>query len=140
MGLFSKNAGLAQFAAITVLLNIRHIFYGLSLRDRYDRCRLSKLYLTHGLTDETYGLLTKVDAARDAESCIWITGRNHCYWVIGTVIGALAGSVISGKCVGLEFTLTCLFVVPAIEKAHSLRRASPFVSGAAAAALSSSAR
>lgn len=122
-------AGSAQYVAITFLtaafnpvyaflmtlvVNARHLFYGISFLEKYRNAGKIKPYLIFGLTDETFSVL----CAAEPPACVdrntfnfLVTLLDHFYWVAGSVLGALAGSFISFNTRGLDFVLTALFVV-----------------------------
>jgi len=138
-------AGAAQFMAIGMLLsdknpleiglavlliNARHMVYGLSLLERFKTFRKFKYYLIYGLTDETYALLTTLEPPEgtDPESFdFWITAFNHSYWTLGSTFGALLGTVVSFNAPGLDFALTALFIVLTIEQIKVIKRIGPFI-------------
>ncbi len=127
MSLFAF-AGSAQYVAITTLtavfnplyslfltlmVNARHLFYGISMLDKYKDTGQIKPYLIFGLCDETFSIIhgTRVpDGISKKWFLFFITLLDHGYWVIGSVIGSLLGSVIPWNTEGLDFVLTALFV------------------------------
>lgn len=130
VGLLASGAGLFEIGVATLLLNARHFFYGLSLAPRFPRSGLSRLYLMFGLTDETYALLTSSNPPapeKAASYYVQITALNQLYWVLGCTMGALLGSAVSLNTHGLDFTLTALFVVLAVEQAYAIRDPRPFL-------------
>lgn len=140
--LFAVNAGFMEIAFITLLVNSRHIVYGLSLIDKFKNTGLLKPYLIFSLTDETYGLLTTVtvDENEDKNKLYFlISFFDHLYWILGGVIGAIAGSIIPFKLDGVEFALTALFVVLLLEQIKKCDSKIPllisFISSAAAVVL-----
>ena len=140
VSLLAAGAGLLEIGLTTLLLNARHLFYGLSLAPRYPQRGLARLYLMFGLTDETYSLLTSQPPRENATGFyLKVTALNQSYWVIGSAIGALLGAGVNVDTRGLDFALTALFVVMVIEQALSIREARPFLiaalSGAAALVL-----
>jgi 4-azaleucine resistance transporter AzlC len=119
VGLFAAGAGLAETAAVTLLVNSRHMMYGLSLLDRFSSAGRFKPYLIFALTDETYALLTsvKIPAGVDASRfCFYVSALDQSYWVIGSTLGAILGSILPFSTEGLDFALTALFVVLLIEQ------------------------
>ena len=116
--------GLGRFYAeafiATLLLNSRHIFYGLSVFDRYPERGLSRWYLIFGLTDETYSLITakapRVAGGHTYHICT-STALNQSYWIIGCALGAGLQSFFEFDSRGFEFALVALFVVLLIEQA-----------------------
>ena len=135
--LLAKGAPLPQVGLLTLLLNFRHLFYGLSLLEKFRGAGLRKGYLIFALTDETYALLTSVQPPRDLDSHRFyfaIALLNHGYWILGSLIGAVAGSLIHINTEGIDFAMTALFVVIAVEQwkavgMRGLRRHLPAVLG-----------
>ncbi len=122
--LLAAGASLSQVALLTFLLNFRHFFYGLSMITRYQNTGKRKWYLIFGLTDETYALLTAAKIPENIDSKDFytvITLMNHCYWVLGSVIGAAAGTFLPFDTTGIDFSMTALFAVLVVEqwKSHS---------------------
>ncbi len=117
VGLVLNHASLVDTALATFLINLRHIFFGLSLFDFVPHTWTKKAYFMFGITDETYSLLT---SSKDAtpHNALSIVALNHSYWVMGTVIGALLATSIP-PIKGIEFSLTALFVILLIEQARA---------------------
>lgn len=139
VGLLANHAGFTEVAITTLLLNSRHLFYGISLINKFKTRGLRKFYLIFGLTDETYSLLTGTRLPDDKDQTnfyLLITVLNHSYWVIGSTLGAIVGANISFNTSGLDFTLPTLFTVLAIEQYKSVRESWPFVMAFAVAFLS----
>ncbi|PKH03075.1 branched-chain amino acid transporter AzlC [Psychromonas sp. MB-3u-54] len=139
VGLLANHAGFTEVAITTLLLNSRHLFYGISLINKFKTRGLRKFYLIFGLTDETYSLLTGTRPTDDKDQTnfyLLITVLNHSYWVIGSTLGAIVGANISFNTSGLDFTLPALFTVLAIEQYKSVRESWPFVMAFAVAFVS----
>ena len=99
---------------ISLMLNARHLFYGLSMLGKYGRVKKWKPYLIFGLTDETFSVVCQDEPPEDLDRdqvYLWITLLNQAYWVGGSVLGAVAGKFITFDTTGLDFALTALFVV-----------------------------
>ena len=113
--LLSAGASLLSAALMTLILNARHLFYGLSMLEQYRPIRgLRKAYLIHGLTDETYSLVCSAQPPEgvDAGSFrFWITLLDQCYWLAGSILGGLLGQVLPFDTAGIDFAMTALFVV-----------------------------
>ena len=95
---FVPGMSILQAVFLTVMVNIRHVFYGLSLVDRYNRFGRKRWYLIFGMTDETYSLVCTTGVPEDVDEekfLLSITLLNQIYWIIGTVIGSLAFTIIS---------------------------------------------
>jgi 4-azaleucine resistance transporter AzlC len=134
IGFFVNNAAMIEIAVTTLLLNLRHSFFGLSLIKKFSGIPRVKPYLIFALTDETYALLTTTEEPEQTSKAryyLFISLLNHLYWIIGTLIGALLGQVVKTDLRGMEFALTSLFVVLVIEQYKKVRSLRPFLIGAA---------
>jgi len=132
IGFFVNHAAMIEIAVTTLLLNLRHSFFGLSLIRKFSGVSRVKPYLIFALTDETYALLTSMDEPEQqskARYYFFISLLNHLYWIIGTLIGALIGQVIKTDLRGMDFALTALFVVLVIEQYRKVRSLRPFLIG-----------
>ena len=112
--LLAAGASPLQTALMTLLLNFRHMFYGLSMLEKFRGMGLRKLYMIFSLTDETYALLSSAQAPVGVEPRQFyfaIALLDQSYWILGSVIGAVAGALIPFSTEGLDFALTALFVV-----------------------------
>lgn len=101
------------------MLNIRHIFYGLSLLERFAKMGKKRLYMIFSLTDETYSLFFVTKVPKDVEEgqfLFAIALLDQLYWIIGSAIGALLGSVLPIDTTGIDFAMTALFVVIMVEQ------------------------
>ncbi len=139
VGLIAAHAGLPSIFAATLFINLRHMFYGVSLTRRYPERGWRRWYLIFTLTDETYSLLTAAkrrDRAFDESFCLWVSGVNHAAWVTGCAAGAVLGRGFHLETKGLDFVLTAVFTVLAVEQMRTVRKAFPFAVAAAAAAAS----
>lgn len=104
---------------MSLMLNARHLFYGLSMLDQYRDTGKLKPYLVFGLTDETFSVLCHENPPKQIKKrwvCFWVSLLDHCYWVVGTAIGAMAGAFITFDTKGMDFALTALFVVIFIDQ------------------------
>ena len=92
-------------------------------------------YMVFSLTDETYSLLCSVKRPEDFSDCEWKTASlfislfDHCYWVIGSVLGALMGQLISFNTAGIDFAMTALFVVICVEQWKAVKTHLPALIG-----------
>ena len=133
---FVPGISFAQVIFMTLMVNIRHVFYGISLLDRFHSMGKKRWYMIFGLTDETYSLLctTRVPEDVDGEKFLFaISIMNQSYWVIGSAIGALAGTVLPFDSQGIDFAMTALFVVIFVEQWMDRKNRAPEVIGVAAA-------
>ena len=118
VSLLHMGAALSQVALLTLLLNFRHMFYGLSLLEKFHSVHgLKKLYMIFALTDETYALLTSVRVPagmRPSDFYFAIALLDQSYWILGSVIGSVAGALLNFDTTGVDFAMTALFVVIAV--------------------------
>ena len=135
--LLASGAGLLTAALTAFVVNARHLFYGISMVERYKGAP-KKPYLIFALTDETYSLVSQIQESDDASRhgyCFLVSLFDHCYWVGGTILGSLGGSLIPINYEGIDFVLTALFVTIFVEQWLSTKDHSPAVIGAASTAL-----
>lgn len=125
---FIVFAGSAQYVAITfltsvfnpinallmtIMVNARHLFYGISMLDKFKNMGRLKPYLIFGLCDETFSIVCSANPPEDVDKKwfnFFITSLDHIYWILGSVIGGLLGAMVSFNTKGLDFVLTALFV------------------------------
>ena len=134
VSLLSSGAGLLTTALTTFVVNARHLFYGISMIDAYKGAGKKKSYLIFALTDETYSLVS-ADRVPEGISkhgyCFLVSLFDHIYWVSGTVLGSLAGSLLPINYEGIEFVLTALFVTIFVEQWLSTKNHTPAIIGVA---------
>ena len=131
--LLSKAAPLADAAFLTLILNFRHLVYGLSMLEKFRDSGWRKLYMIFALTDETYALLAGVSVPEGVDSrdfYFFIAALDHLYWIAGSVLGAAAGALITINTEGIDFAMTALFLVIAVEQWQSNDNHSPVCLGA----------
>jgi 4-azaleucine resistance transporter AzlC len=122
VGLVTAAAPLAAIALTAFLVNARHVFYALSFPLHRVQGRLARTYSTFALVDEAYALTT----ARQARSwpsrrIVWLQAFLHSYWASSATAGALLGSLIPGRVAGLDFAMTALFTVLALDAIRDRR-------------------
>lgn len=106
---------------LTLMINARHLFYGLSMLDKYAGTGWKKPYLIFGMCDESFAINLTADIPPDVDRgwfMFFVTLLNHAYWVCGATLGGLAGSFIDFRLEGLEFVMTALFLVIFLEQWH----------------------
>lgn len=119
INLLTSGATLINAAIMTLLINARHIVYGLSMIKKFDNMGKLKPYMIFSLTDETYSLLVASSTPQDGNEkhyMFFISFFNQCYWIIGSLIGSLIGTLITINTTGLDFAMTALFVVIVLEQ------------------------
>lgn len=117
--LLTGGASLIAAALMTVMVNVRHIFYGITMLERYKNTGRKKPYLIFSLTDETFSLVcspTLPDGVDEHQYYLYVSIFNQCYWVLGSTVGALLGELLPFSFAGIEFSMTALFVVIFVEQ------------------------
>lgn len=138
VSLLTSHASLLSTAVATLLLNARHLFYGISLLDTYKDAGRKKPYLIFGLTDETYSLVTQNQPPEGISRhsyCFLVTLLDHIYWICGCVLGSAAGAFLPVNFQGVEFVLTALFVTMFVEQWLSNKDHRPAIIGVASTVL-----
>lgn len=116
---FAGGVSLATVAIMALLLNSRHIFYGLSFIEKFRSFGFWKYFLIYSLTDENYSLHCSHDFDEDIdEKWAYVLTALMCilYWVVLSILGALIGTLIPFDTTGIDFALTALFIVILIEQ------------------------
>lgn len=117
--LMAGGASVIVTALTTLAVNARHLFYGISMIEKYKGMK-PKPFLIFGLTDETYSLVCNDDTTNKMENrnryYFLVTLFDYAYWVTGSVLGSLLGSIIPFSTKGIDFALTALFVTVFVEQ------------------------
>lgn len=118
LDLISGGATLITTALMTLMINARHFFYGLSMLDRYRGTGRKKPYLIFALTDETYSLVCGQlpEEAEPVDFCFLVSLLNQIYWIAGSLLGSLLGALLPFDSTGMDFAMTALFVVIFVEQ------------------------
>ena len=135
---FVPGISFLQVIFMTLMVNIRHVFYGLSLLERFNKIGKKRWYMIFGLTDETYSLLCTAKVPKEVEEekfLFAISALDQSYLVIGSAIGGILKSVLPFNAEGIEFAMTALFVVIFIEQWMERKNRLPAVIGAGSALL-----
>lgn len=117
---------------MAVIINARHLFYGISMLEPYKNMGLAKLYLIFGLTDETYAINVSINPPENVDKkayYLFVTLLNHCYWLTGTTVGAFIGSNVEFNSKGLDFSLTALFITIVVNQWQSMDNHIPALIG-----------
>lgn len=112
-------------ALATLIVNLRHVFYGLSLLNKLPQKKLLRWYMIFALTDETYSVLTTLPETTSHKNMALLALLNHCWWVLGTLIGAVIGAQAQINLVGLDFVLASLFAVLTVEQWRTKKSPAP---------------
>ncbi|MEV8352043.1 AzlC family ABC transporter permease [Streptomyces niveus] len=122
IGMVAASVPLTAIAVSALLVNVRHVFYALSFPLHRVRGRLGKAYSTYAMCDEAYALTTGEQARTwSGRRVLWLQFLLHLYWAGSSIVGALLGSLIPDSVTGLDFALTALFTVLALDAVRDLR-------------------
>lgn len=138
VGILASSASVFSTAVTTVLVNIRHIFYGISLLQKYKGLGVAKLYMIFALTDETYALVSTKKMPEGVSRkayYFFVSLFDHCYWILGCCLGAILGSVLKINFEGIDFALTALFVTILVDQWLSTKNHLPVLIGMASTAV-----
>lgn len=130
--LLAAGAALPMAAGLTFLINFRHFFYGLSMISRYHGTGKRKAYLMFAMTDETYALLSSGTPPAEVDGADYyfaVSLLNHIYWICGGLLGNTIGTLLSIDTTGVDFAMTALFVVLAVESWKSRAKRAPALCG-----------
>lgn len=111
--LLSSGASIITTILMTLMVNIRHLFYGVGMLEKYKQIRRYKAYDIFALTDETFSIVCSKDLSdldKD-EYYFCLSFFNQLWWITGTLIGAIAGNVLPFDFTGIDFSMTALFIV-----------------------------
>lgn len=117
---------------LSLMVNARHLFYGISMLPKYKNVGLKKGYLIYGMCDESFTINCSVTPPKDVDKgwfMFFVTLLNHIYWVTGATLGALLGFVIHFDTTGIEFVMTALFVVMFVNQWEETKNHSSALTG-----------
>ena len=108
-----------QALAMTLMINARHLFYGISMLDKFRGMGWKKIYLIFGMCDETFSINYTAEIPPDIDRgwfMFFVTLLNHFYWFFGATLGGIFGGLIRFSTEGLDFVVTAMFVVIFLEQ------------------------
>ena len=108
-----------QVFTVSLMIQARHLFYGISMLEKFKGTGLKKLYLIYGMCDETFSVNYVADIPADVDRgwfMFFVTLLNQIYWVAGATLGGLFGSLITFNTKGLDFVMTALFAVIFLDR------------------------
>lgn len=123
---------------LTVTISARHLFYGLSMLDKYKDTGLKKIYLIFGMCDESFSINYAANIPPDVDKgyfMLFVTLLNHIYWVTGATLGGIFGSFIKFSTEGISFVMTAMFAVIFLEQFLKEKNHIPSYLGIAVSAL-----
>lgn len=136
--LLAQQVNLFVFAIMTVIVNARHLFYGITMLVKYRDVKRFKSLLLFLLTDETFSIVCAGDLPEDIDRdnyYLSLSLFDYSYWVIGSTIGALTATFLEFNSAGVEFSMTALFVVTFISQWENSKNHSPALIGLGVSAL-----
>lgn len=117
---------------LTLMVNARHLFYGVSMLEKYRGTGWKKPYLIFGMCDETFSINCAVAPPEGVDRgwfMFFVTLLNQCYWVGGAILGSLLGGLVSFDTEGIEFVMTALFVVMLVNQWEETADHRPVLAG-----------
>ena len=99
---------------VNIVLSARHLFYGISMLEKYKGLGFKKIYMIFGMVDETFSINYSAEPPKDVDRgwfMFFVTLFDHIYWIIGSTIGAVFGTLITFNTEGIEFVMTAMFVI-----------------------------
>lgn len=133
IGLMTAGASLITAAITTLMVNARHLFYGISMIEKYKNTGKKKPYLIFALTDETYSLVcndnSNISEKERHNYYFFVSLFNHSYWILGSVLGAAIGSVVHFNSEGIDFALTALFLTVFLDQWLRTKNHTPAIAG-----------
>lgn len=123
---------------LSLMINARHLFYGISMLDKYKHVGWKKFYLIYGMCDETFAINCTVDPPKGVDKgwfMFFVTLLNQVYWVIGATLGGILGQLIQFDTTGIEFVMTALFVVMFLDQWDEVENHRPALIGLGCSAL-----
>lgn len=132
VSLITSGASLITAAITTLMVNARHLFYGISMVEKYKGAKMKKPYMIFALTDETYSLVCDGKCPNGLNFhtySLLISAFNQFYWVLGSLLGAILGSAITFNTSGIDFSMTALFITVFVEQWKSTKNHIPALIG-----------
>lgn len=110
--LLSAGANVVATVILSLVVQARHIFYGISMIDKFKKIKAKKPYIIFALTDETYSVICASDVEEKYEEkyYFYVSMLDHIYWVLGSLLGASLGSLVKFNTKGVDFAMTALFI------------------------------
>ncbi len=130
-----SGASLAAVFLTALMVNARHIFYGVSFIDRFRRMGKLRPYMIFSLTDETYSVFCSFPGEESDGVMLRVAAYDHLYWVTGSVCGALLAQGLPYDLTGIDFAMTALFIVICLERVMNKADRLPAMIGGACAAI-----
>ena len=127
--MMAAGASLVTVAITALMVNARHIFYGVSFIDRFRRMGALRPYMVCSLTDETYSVFCGLQGEESDGVMLRVALYDHLYWITGSVVGAALAQQLPFDLTGIDFAMTALFIVIATERVLSREDRLPLMLG-----------
>ncbi len=117
---------------MTLMVNARHLFYGISMLEKYRGVGCLKPYLIFSLTDETFSLVCSTEPPKEVDRkwfLFFLSSLNQLYWICGSLLGGILGSMIHFNTKGIDFVLTALYVVIFLNQWRAAEKHLPAILG-----------
>lgn len=134
--LMASGTSLIAVALTALMVNARHLFYGLSYIERFSRMGRLRPYMVFSLTDETYSVFCGMPGEESDGVMVRVALYDQIYWVAGSIAGALLASSLPVDLTGIDFSMTALFIVICVERARERGSRAAMAVGAACALVS----
>lgn len=132
INLLTAGASLITTALMTLMVNIRHLFYGITMLKEYNEAGWRKPYIIFALSDETYSLVCSPDIPEDInrkDYYFLVSLADQLSWIVGTLIGSILGNIIPFNTNGIDFAMTALFAIIFIEQWEKTKQHLPALTG-----------
>ena len=131
--LLAGSVSLLTTALMTLMVNVRHLFYGITMLERYQKSRRKyRFYSIFALSDETFSLVVNPKLPENVPEdayCFWVSLFDQLSWILGTAIGSLLGNIIPFDSTGIDFSMTALFVIIVLEQWEQSKQHLPALTG-----------
>lgn len=134
--MMAAGTSLLTVALTALMVNARHLFYGLSYIGRFSHMGRLRPYMIFSLTDETYSVFCGLPGEESDGVMVRIALYDQLYWVAGSIVGALLASSLPVDLTGIDFSMTALFIVICVERAREHGSRLAMAVGAACALVS----
>lgn len=137
INLLNMQAGIINTIVTSFAVNARHLFYGLSMANRYSDIKKHRNYIIFTLTDETYSLLCDGKLPDDKNNYVlYVSLLNHLYWITGSLLGGVIGELLPFNLAGIDFSMTALFYATLIAQWKNNRNHTNAITGLLASLVS----
>lgn len=128
--LMAAGASLVTVALTALMVNARHMFYGVSFIDRFARMGRLRPYMIFSLTDETYSVFCSMPGGETDGVLLRVSLYDQLYWIAGSLLGSVLARQLPVDLTGIDFSMTALFAVICVERAMNRADRLPMVLGA----------